>query len=588
MSYQISLTAWLDPAANATLQSAAWLGAVDTYNTSAIHLYASGCKWNGQNNCSLACQQPEHVWGSLAATHNCLAYPAISGLLDTDRLSAESAELASQYGIYSNKSVALSSIVDPLVSCAVQSCMNSTRHPSYCSEIYSLSTSVDDPTSPDFVFYANLNGIDFVEDICYTSPASANLDIGGIGVYISYLIQLSVVLSAWLYNRSLSTWLRWAACSIPARKNAYERAKTLQAKIDATQQRPALIAGLVDFQKAQAYFSITLQGAALLAIWHGGAMFEPTSRAQIDVTVSLVGDVATSGIVCITFGLYMLHAARKTSPYVSTLSAIAVGMSMITWIRTRLPVHPLVNNDQSEDARLTACGGHNPAASCAPYDYDLKSDTRALEAPILSFCVFTMLLLLLCQSHTALASSLNGIQAVLPRRSTLMPTLTRQTPTPLDGLRTTATSCVRRAWATLGHGTVESIFVLMATIMMAWLVSPSSFDVDTTYQLISWRHNAQWTFGQLIAFTIWAPTIIEYLYSAVFGIEEAHEHKYPSPYKVVKDGSDSEESGEVRSLSRTNTFYRRLNSPSRSRSELELPLVHVHDDSSRRSSMQEV
>ncbi|KAK4546666.1 hypothetical protein LTR36_001884 [Oleoguttula mirabilis] len=429
----------------------------------------------------------------------------------------------------------------------------------------------------------------FIELLCVGPPGGADVDIGGIGVYISYLIQLSILLAAWLYNRLLSTWLRWATYLIFARRNASHRAGALQAKLDATQQRPALIAGLVDFQKAQAYFSITLQGAALLAIWTGGPMMDATTPTQWAVTVSLVGDVATSGVVCITFGLYMLHVARKTSPYVSAISAIAIVMSSITWIfRTRRPMLSLSPSgpDTANAAEMIVCGGMNPTMFCA--GPDMKTNTRALEVPILAFCIIVMLLLVSCQYHSALTSTTKMVRALLPEREVPILTLRRQTPTLLGELRKAVKTWSKWTWDSLRHGVVESIFVLTATAMLAWLVSPSTFDADATQQPPPWQKNPKWTIGQLIAVTIWAPTLIEYLYSAVRGLEDAHEHKYPHPYRLVKDDSGSEDPEKMPSMSRTDTFYRRLNSTSHSHSDFELPLVHVHDDSSRRSSMQGV
>ena len=60
------------------------------------------------------------------------------------------------------------------------------------------------------------------------------------------------------------------------------------------------------------------------------------------------------------------------------------------------------------------------------------------------------------------------------------------------------------------------------------------------------------------------------------GVKHAHEHRYPHPYKLVKDESVED----IPTMVRQGTFYRRLDS----HSDLELRLAHHH---SARSSFQE-
>ncbi|RMX87038.1 hypothetical protein D0868_15048 [Hortaea werneckii] len=89
------------------------------------------------------------------------------------------------------------------------------------------------------------------------------------------------------------------------------------------------------------------------------------------------------------------------------------------------------------------------------------------------------------------------------------------------------------------------------------------------------QDNSKWTFGQLIAVTIWAPILIEFLYSAIFGVEEAQEHRLIAPFKVTKQEFNPVEDNSKIPLNngKQDTFYRRLDSPS----EMELPLVYVQD-----------
>lgn len=44
-----------------------------------------------------------------------------------------------------------------------------------------------------------------------------------------------------------------------------------------------------------------------------------------------------------------------------------------------------------------------------------------------------------------------------------------------------------------------------------------------------------WSFGQLIAVAVWVPLIIEYIYIAFNGVEQAAEYRYPSQYHPKRD-----------------------------------------------------
>lgn len=407
-------------------------------------------------------------------------------------------------------------------------------------------------------------------------------------------MQLGIVLLVWCYGRLLPDWLRWAAHAISGRHDRHQYAQNLQKALDGTQQRSALTAGLIEFQKAQAYFAITMQGAAWLALAGHGRMFDATTYQQIGMTVSLIGDVAAASTVCLTFGLYMLHTAPKTSWYTSALSAVAFAMCLMTWIWTRMSLPHIQPTDPPEWSN-PACGGRvSPAKFCSA-DTAIRYST-GFEAPIIAVCASVMLLLLLCQGRTKLSQAFVKIKQKMPERTVPLPKLKRQgSPTFLGSVKRIAmhwTAKAQNALHGIRHAVAELLFVFMAMIMLFWLISPVTFTLYffpryRSFQAVAWVEDPKWTFGQLIAITIWAPAIFEYIYSAIWGVEEAHEHRYVHPYKLVKDdgggGHDGRQEG-MRTAGRAGTFYRRLNS----HSESEFPLVHVHDDVLGRSSLQVV
>ncbi|TKA29857.1 hypothetical protein B0A50_03221 [Salinomyces thailandicus] len=100
--------------------------------------------------------------------------------------------------------------------------------------------------------------------------------------------------------------------------------------------------------------------------------------------------------------------------------------------------------------------------------------------------------------------------------------------------------------------------------------------------LTSWVTGSTWTFGQMLAVTIWAPIIIEFLYSAIFGVEKAQEHRLIAPFKVVKQPSIALSDETTQNPAQQNASYRGLDS----RSDMELPLVQTPDGVAIHSSSQ--
>ncbi|RMZ25510.1 hypothetical protein D0859_10431 [Hortaea werneckii] len=352
--------------------------------------------------------------------------------------------------------------------------------------------------------------------ICYGSTTHANVDIAGIGVYISYLMQVGIVLAAYLYDRTLSTWLPKTAHFLAFRSaNALAKVDNLRAVIDGT-HRPVMIAALVDFQNAQCYFAITLQGCALFAIWKGGPLLEASTETKANVTTAIIGHVAALGMVCIVFALYILHNARRSSIYVSAVSTLAIGVSIITWTRTRRPAELKTKELDLDIPNVPACGGKvDPTKFCEVLSHP---GFTGVEAPIVSICGLAMLWILGRQA--------SGLLAHL------------------------------QAWR---HSWKLRPLAWWRTVQHRSLGFP---DIQTGFVVTTLRF-------------LWAPILIEFLYSAIFGVEEAQEHRLIAPFKVTKQTSNPVEDNSKILLNngKQDTVYRRLDSPS----EMELPLVYVQE-----------
>lgn len=190
---------------------------------------------------------------------------------------------------------------------------------------------------------------------------------------------------AYLHTRLMSSWISWTTWLlylVKGRKKvrdsrpriqlkdthltisqADQQSHKVQQRLDDSHQQAALLSSLVEFQKSQSYFALTLQGSAIAALAGSGAMFNSDSFRQLRLSIYLLGDVAVTGMVCITSGLYILHVAGKQNGYTTLLSVIAYLLCLIVWVQTRLPLHNL-SKLSLHHQELPLCGFKSPATYC--------------------------------------------------------------------------------------------------------------------------------------------------------------------------------------------------------------------------------
>ncbi|KAK4624658.1 hypothetical protein CLAFUW4_05647 [Fulvia fulva] len=509
MSHLALITVLPDPTSILTLQNAVHRFASNLENGQ-IELYRNGCEYRNETgsftDCTIACQQPATVWDSMEILHNCASYSAVSQLLSSGYADDDTAQLALGMGYVPDFNLSL--VYTPIDECVHSFCHDVTTDKT-CT--HQSLESVNDTQNHSFV------ASDFIHAACGAIKASPNVDVGGIGVYAGYLMQLSILIYAYLHSRLVTTWIRavvFATHRPLGLEIAQRRAEAVQDRLDSTYQQPALISGLADFQKAQSFFSITLEGAAIGALASNGRIFDATSLQQLHLTAKLLGDVATAGVLCVTFGLYLLHANDCTSWYTSTVSILAVLVSVAAWIQTRLPLQNLRNPAPSEH-NLPACGGRSPTTYCLETS---RHKNTAFEAVSIGLCVFIMLVLMTRQSKavqrfgSALSSRKPSVDAEkgpaaedvhLHRVLTMTSTASKA----VRLVHKAAATKVSKKVYNWREEIAEFVFANLIVNMLVILVKNGAMTAS--------RQEARWTFGQLIAVTIWAPSIIEHVYGAV-------------------------------------------------------------------------
>lgn len=278
----------------------------------------------------------------------------------------------------------------------------------------------------------------------------------------------------------------------------------------------ALVAALVDFHKSQCYFLGTVQTVALTFMF-----------SEIDS--SILGLLATGGFIPIVYTLACIGRYGRKSGYCILLSAITFSLAstplIMSWVRGGAETTP----PGEASVYSTFCGVPHtlrellyPICGSSSLDDNFIGQDTILHSPLVwivwAYCGLWLFIYIFGVGFQAL------FQALFPRQYSCIERLLRYPPA--------------YSWTILFGGTWALCFCFQFYL----------FSVYFKHSLIS----MEWTLGQIIAITIWTPSIVEYIYilickgspssiinnvlltTLIDGIEAASRYRYPSPFKVMK------------------------------------------------------
>jgi len=316
-------------------------------------------------------------------------------------------------------------------------------------------------------------------------------------ITISYVIQSILVLFSWLGLAIASTISFYR----PIGSESAEKAKDV------------FLDNLNRFLQAQCYFSIPIAVSTLI-----------TDPFHLD-TVNGYGflPVAINGFLPQTFTLLQLHRHKRFSWYISSLTFLSWLLSTINFwaIVKYLSIERIGTRDAEFRSlfKIESCGNLNALTLCIQaqsvspigWFFYIKLKSSAFGAPLLFgtstigtlilptvwvFCT-TNLLLLLLLGHQCLGST--GLK-IFHSRGHATPTQRSRK----GGLLTN----------------VRSLFVNPWTATIGFYVASSMYFLSTVYQGLLYYNYfalklvdpAGWSFGQIIAITVWIPVISDYLH----------------------------------------------------------------------------
>lgn len=227
-------------------------------------------------------------------------------------------------------------------------------------------------------------------------------------MYVSYWIQTGLALVSFV----LVTWWNWGiyyiclgALLLP---RGYTKAHKVAQRIrnkSRNKHLPSLTGALAEFQKAQCFFMMAINIAALVNRNRGG--FQPINLQQLYNTYILIKSISISGYLPVTFTLFTLHLVDVVSWYLLVLSIVTVFVSIATLfvVGNFSPSQDDLNylSQQALSGGPDSCGKNNLAVYCykpigGGLVYDSADPARGAYS-MLGFCLVVLILLVAHQYH---------------------------------------------------------------------------------------------------------------------------------------------------------------------------------------------
>ena len=227
-------------------------------------------------------------------------------------------------------------------------------------------------------------------------------------MYASYWIQTGLALLSFL----LVVWWNWGlyyvcfgALLLP---RGYSKAKKAAQRIGSRHRNkhlPSLTGAMAEFQKAQCFFMLAINIAALIIRNRGGS--QPSNLQQLYNTYVLIKSISISGYLPVTFTLFTLHLVDVVSWYLLVLSAVTVLVSIATLfvVGSFSPSPDDLDylSQQSLKDVPDSCGPRNLAVYCyttigGQNSHD-STDPASGANSMLAFCLVVLLLLIAHQYH---------------------------------------------------------------------------------------------------------------------------------------------------------------------------------------------
>lgn len=263
---------------------------------------------------------------------------------------------------------------------------------------------------------------------------------------------------------------------------------------------------VVDFQEAQCFFIVACQIAILTARAHTNVL-NVSTKPTLWANHAVAGMVSSAGILPIVLGMWILQRIRSHSAWMFVIStATFIPSELAFYSNFDLPkISQLAPVDTVWPA---SCGGHRPPIVYCENAYD---NIDAYQ-PALSFGIYVnpFCLVVFCLVVIQwLSANIHKLMDVQTGKETLKERLR------LDNLSDSISSRINRLKATKWGGWISrAVPVVYVGIVELFFIVSIVIDARAfwTIKKLGFIKFSSWSFGQLVAITLWLPVGCKYLY----------------------------------------------------------------------------
>ena len=309
----------------------------------------------------------------------------------------------------------------------------------------------------------------------------------GIAVLLAFLLKICDTLlyrtCIFLYGVFWPWWFVWPLGYQTIKATAREAQTSLH------RYQPAIKSATVEFQKAQCFFMLAI-GIAGIIVLRQGSLEDGTLQSLLNY--SLVGLISVNGILPVTLTLLCLHTVRMHSWYLLILSTCTVMLSTVTFFMSgsfKPSAKNIGNIEAANNYTFPDCGNKDPSRYCRNEDIDLFDTNHATGIQVWAVIFSLVILGLLFLDY-------GGLQEVPKVQRFFKRVFSRSESRPHVAVRVnTASNYVN------GVSNVIYLFI--------WSWYAFNLVIFAT-SLRSFAPSKDWTFGQVVAITVWAAPIFEF------------------------------------------------------------------------------
>ncbi|OAA71627.1 hypothetical protein ISF_02178 [Cordyceps fumosorosea ARSEF 2679] len=459
-----------------------------------VDLYLSGCqvRKGGAPDCPTACNDTTLHFGSFETFYNCAALAAIAhwtGDIGTYYLGVEAERNASVL-MGSGGTLAgfrARPVLESFAACAVESCTQDQLSAPCDASVMDLSRN----SSSRDIFAA-------MDKFCPELRAEINPDIFGPGVLISYVLQVVFSASLYLFLKIFTFWVGYSqkpAQRRPTSERLVRRLTRIESMIwkdssALSRTSIAIAATLVEFQEAQCWFVFAVQIASILAIVVNSQ--EGTFWGEIVVNSAVAFHVSQNGILPMFLVQICLHneGIRNWHTFLGFCMEYLLAIVATT---QRVSFRGSVDLFRGQHA-VAACGGNpSPRTYCA--------SSAGVDGLTLTFfphpLVYKLVFLVL---DTVAIAALAADQLAWTLRTHQR---TRHWTLGAHGLGRWPDGRLKRHWVRWSGWFWHGLEFAYLVINVLYLVSLSKVISNDSFQA------NRWSYGQIIAMTVWGPVIVK-------------------------------------------------------------------------------